>query len=346
MSFLKSNPAWIFGSFGADLLVLALPGLLFWVLVKSLSPLLPSWVTALGVGAAWVDAGHVYMTGWRFLGSRAVKERITQALWVSAIFIVCLSWLESGVPGFWSLVTYFTAYHHIRQFYGFSRWYERLSGAKSRFASNLLLGLTSLPWIGFHFRSDLDFGGFYTGQELFLLPNPLLLRACVVLWGAALLVYIGSLARVAKDGPLRVQGLIGVVAPALLQGLCFFFGRNMVEVLAPLQIAHGIAYNWVIGESTFRLGALRAGRKACHTVVWLAAAVLGTVTLFGENAVESFEYGVNDGRVETSPVLLALLATPLIWHYWVDGRIWRNRVPAMRAIVGFHGSQSSRSSPD
>lgn len=316
---------WILGSFRKDASFLILPG--FFALAFSFAfirganePLL---YALLAVG--FIESGHVYTTFWRtYLHP---EERRSSILYVAvplAIFALFATWMYVGRAGMWSFVAYANIFHHVRQYYGFNRWYQGLAKRPEPLSDFFLYSLCLLPVVGYHFRSD-AIKGYYSEADLLLFPQPTLLKATAIAFvtiAAAWVVFEVVRWRKGHREPGRI---LSIFTPATLYGVCFFFGTSISTILFPLVISHGCAYFGVMGESLRRTQKSRFPTFVRAVVVVVSTAVLlGGLEFYLELEWLDFSDAGPSGSLVAS-LVTGLYLVPLFSHFVFDAFIWRRK---------------------
>jgi hypothetical protein len=276
---------------------------------------------------ALVDSGHVYST---FLRTHFNQEerKSTLKYWTypGAVFLSLFAWYVLRLPYFWSFVVYFNVYHQIRQFYGITRWYEKLYGRTSFWNHFFVYVLSAGPFVIYHFRPDAR-GGYYTDTELFLLtPFTTLYPWLTFIYILSVLAWVGYESALLMRYDRREPGrILSILTGGFIYAFAFFLGNDQAEVLVPLQVSHGIAY--------FRLLALSLKRvqpAVYKTFPRALTIVIATAVFFGGiegGIVERFiDFDTNYTLSPANPFLAfiyALILTPQLCHFIFDARIWR-----------------------
>jgi hypothetical protein len=265
----------------------------------------PNWLWGPALGFLvyqWLDVGHAFPTIFRVAPKWGSRPVFTWALPLLVFVFLVAGFLLSPR---WTLVAvvYLTAFHHIRQFYGVSRWYQYLNGRLDSWSGRWLYALTLLPLLLVHFREDLKSSQFAWAQ----LPHfenasaetilKLALAAAWAGWG------LFELARLRRYGP-ELNRTLSVLLPALLHYWCFLKAPTIEAMLFPLLTIHALTYFFVVDR--------KSGKGAWNLPLLFAAGLIG-----GASVLAMEEFG--EGR----PAILALALTPTIWHYVIDGFIWR-----------------------
>lgn len=318
---------WILGGFPKDLLFIFLPGFLGFALSAWIPPFSPAFLPYAFVTLAVVDSGHVYTTIWRtWLHPEERNSRPIYWTVPLAVFLFFGAWHFSGLPHLWAFVVYTTLYHHVRQFYGFSKWYQKLNGRFSRVSDFFLYLLSYLPIALHHFRPG-AVAEYYSERDLFLYPSPAMFQAGLWVYFAALAAWLAFELREARVSGFALNRFLSVLAPAAIYGGSFLWMTRHDAVLFPLLLSHGISY-FAVMEQSLR----RTRPKLFPTALKAGLAVVVTAAAFG--SAEHFldlEFFSAENAYAPAPgellraLLVGALLTPLFSHYLFDAVIWRHR---------------------
>jgi len=274
-----------------------------------------------------IDSGHVYSTLWRTYFHR--EERISSSIYIWTpliIFVIGFCWFHFQIPYLYSFIFYATAYHHIRQFYGVTKWYEKLDGSFTKWSGRFLYILSLTPAIAAHFRSDLVIE-FYTSKDLLMNPNPEVFKWIVWLNIFLILAYVVYEYNNYRTGQFKLNRCLSVVAPVVLYTTVFYVGTDGFQILLPLMVAHGIPYYAMLG-----VGLTRTRPKVFPSYMSVIKAVLITTVLFGgfEFYFEREIIEFDDKYLYVTPkvwesLLLGLYVIPMMCHYTLDAFIWKSK---------------------
>lgn len=274
-----------------------------------------------------IDSGHVYSTLWRTYFHIEEWRSSSLYIWTPIIiFIIGFSWFHFQLPYLYSFIFYATAYHHIRQFYGVTKWYEKLDRSFTKWSVRFLYMLSLSPAIAAHFRSDLVIE-FYTEKDLFMYPNPMIFKYMVGLNVMLVLSYLAYELNNYRRGDFKLNRCLSVVAPVILYTTVFYVGKDGFQILLPLMVAHGIPYYAMLG-----VGLTRTRPKRFPSYMTVAKAVLFTAVLFGgfefyfEREIIDFDerYLFIPPKLWES-LLLGLYVIPMMSHYTLDAFIWKSK---------------------
>lgn len=321
-----SDSAWILGAPRRDLALILLPGLAGLAIAALFTDGSRPLLLAALVAATLIDSGHVYLTVWRTV-FRPAERRAAHIYWSVplAIFAAVALWLALPLPGLWTALVYLTVYHHVRQFYGVSRWYQKLAGRFDAPSGRWLYALTLIPFALFHVRPGVRVA-LFSGDDLLLSPHAGLYTAGLAAFALVVAAWLFREVRLWRRGHREPGRVLSIAAPALLYALCFLVARTETAILLPLLLSHGIPYFALMGHSLRRLEPARY-----RTALGTAFVLLATAALFG-GAESWLEHSVittqtpnyASAGVSTGQALLtALLLVPLVSHYIWDAFIWR-----------------------
>lgn len=321
---------WILGSARFDLLFLTTPALTGLAIALAFPQLGETSLVYGFVATAVLDSGHVYTTAWRtYLHGPVFKETLLYWFTPLAFLLLFWTWSFTKLPGLWSFVIYSTLYHHIRQTYGLSKWYQTLNRRSDPLSDRFLYTLSLLPVLMYHFREGV-IGGYYSNADLFLHPHAAILNALSAIYGLILLAWMGYEIHLYGRGVREPNRLLSVALPALVYGYCFLLGQTFTQVLFPLLITHGSAYIAIMATSLNRTQKERFKTPlVALLVLLLTALVFGLTESWIEESTLGDEY---EGQSLLRSFLIALTLTPLYCHYVFDALIWKKTHPEASAI--------------
>jgi hypothetical protein len=310
---------WILGSLKCDLVFLMLPGL-FSVGISMLFPHLAESSLVYGlIATGLVDSGHVYTTFWRTLFTSGKKR---QWPWMVPVFFILFFgvWYYFSFPGLWTFVVYSTLFHHVRQSYGFSKWYQTLNHRADPISDRFFYGLIILPMVTYHFSPG-ALGSYYSENDLFLYPLSNVRDALMVIYSVVLFSWICYETKLWKRGLRESNRIISVGYPALIYGYCFLVGETLTQILIPLLFVHGVAYFGVMGQTLHR-----TQKQRFSSLFEALSLVIITACVFGlsEAWIEEEALNLHSGSpLWLSSLLIGLTLMPLYCHYFYDAIIWK-----------------------
>lgn len=148
----------ILGKRWLDVALVFMPGLVAFFAFRWFEPDSVAFVVGSFVAVHILDSGHSYTTALRVYRPGADPQpsaRLKTAYTVIPIVIFAgvTLWIYARVPGFWTMLLYFTLFHHTRQLYGVLRWYQKLNRRFDAYSHLFLYAFVLLPALLFHGRS-------------------------------------------------------------------------------------------------------------------------------------------------------------------------------------------------
>ncbi len=311
---------WILKTPSREFSFLYLPGLLA-VLVAVFFPSLGAESLLYGLFAVgFVDSGHVYTTMWRtWLHPEEVVSDKSYVLFPLVFFILFSSWFYFQIPYLWAFVVYATLYHHTRQIYGFSKWYQKLNQRQDPESDRYLYFFAYFPMVIYHFRPE-AIGAYYTERDLFLYPQTGLRDFFLSFYLMVGMTWVYREWRLWKSGIRELNRLISIAFPGMIYGYCFLVGTTVTQVLFPLLFLHGVAYLGVMGQSLSKTQKRFQKEGIAFFVVLITALLFGLLDSWvEENFLETF---IGQAPVLNS-LVVGLALTPLFSHYAFDALIWK-----------------------
>lgn len=318
---------WIFRSWRLDIAWLIVPGLIGLILSQFIQKGSPALYPYYFFTYAIVDGGHIWLTHLRTYGSRAERTSTTRYYWVPLlVFGLFSTWYFLGIPYIWSFIFYNTVFHHVRQYYGVNRWYQKLSGRPDTYSNYFLYALLYLPFLLFHFRDDVNVK-YFSSQDLLNYPSAELFQIFLPIYFAVFIAWMIYELYLYTRGVREWGRLLSILMPTALSGFCFLGGKNGIEIIFPMTLAHGIAYMGLIG-----LSLQRTQKERYQTWKSVAAVIAGTCILLGGYHFWMEEHWVDFDWPYTHlapTIFMALLvgahATAVITHYIFDAYIWSGK---------------------
>lgn len=304
----------------------------------------PLWVYLLGFVA--FDVAHVWGTAYvTYLDEERFRRRRALYLWpIPASFAAAFALHLSSPVWFWTALAYFAIYHFAKQQYGFIAIYKALAKERSRFDYHLdkaTLWVGALgPVLLWHATPAGQFDWFGSGEE-FLFRLPMELRPVVA--GVMALVGTTWLVRqahvVARGGRLNRGKTLWMVASWASWYAGVRLSDHLLVSAAFLNFFHGLPFLVLVWR---RCNARHErGTTGARLVGWLSARGRAWAFYGFVFAIALVEELLWDGVVwrsylpsllDVSPPALsafalslwiALLSTPQIVHYFLDGFIWK-----------------------
>jgi len=320
---------WISGSRKLDIGILGFSGLIGLFLYEIVKGNTLALIIYGFILTQFFDAGHNYVTFWRTFFKRATsKDKIYFLLLFLFCFLVIYSWLALKIPYFWAFFLYFTFFHHIRQYYGISRWYQKLNNRSCPKSNFFLYALTISPFILFHFRNFPTITNF-PKVDLFKYPDPQLFKIGIFAYAIILIGWIIHEYTLYSNGKREFNRFLSIFMPGLLHFIIFLLASDFLQILFPLFLVHGLSYIFLMGITLDKLEF-----KKGHFIPLVA----GSAVLFGladylyRHFILHENYGYLIGKSNFDILILALITTPAIFHYFSDGVIWTGQNADMRLL--------------
>jgi hypothetical protein len=312
---------WILRSFSKDLTYFILPGVLS-ILLATLYPSLGETSLIYGfIATAFIDSGHVYTTVWRtYFHPEERSSHWVYLVTPVAVLFIFTSWYYLELPGMWSFVVYATLFHHLRQYYGFSKWYQQLNQRTDSTSDNFLYALCVLPFIAYHFRDGVV-GGYYSTADLFLFPDQRILGICLGVYFLTLVAWVVREVSLYGKGIREPNRLLSVAFPSGVYAYCFLIGETITQTLFPLLFVHGVSYFAIMGQSLTRTRSkvFRSGSVAL-AIILLTGLIFGSGESWLEEEMTEL---LSEQPRGISSLVIGLSLTPLYCHYVFDAFIWK-----------------------
>ena len=340
----KLTPAgrapWIL-SRGVDITLIVGAPLLSVALLLPLARVVSSrsiWVAVMAFGAV----GHHLPGFLRTYGDRALFRQYRLRFLVAPplVFGATLAFALRDLHGVALVALVWSAWHGMMQHYGFVRIYEAKVHAPSRFMANLDFSM-ALSWFAVCLLFSPNMGGSIIDAlqtARLALPSPGVLQATRQVALAATVVttvlYVGvtARARLAGGDVSRLKLALLATTTALV-----WFARVVTAdpylSVALFEVLHDVQYLAIVWAFNRRL--VETGQDRTGLARALFSARLGSL---GAYVGVCLAYGAVAFVAYTSPfagvgqtVLISLLVTSGLLHYYYDGFIWKLRRPETRA---------------
>lgn len=279
------------------------------------------------IATGFLDSGHVYVTLWRtYLNPQELRRNKVYIFLPLFWFFLFLAWIVFRWPYLSSFVIYVTVFHNFRQFFGISRWYQKLNKQFSKLSDFFLHLLCLLPFVVLHFRSDKRFISYYANDELFSFPNPMLYKATLIFMSFMLMVWGGfEVYRMRKYRDFNRT--LTVLFPSLIYYYAFVVSRTLSQALFPILISHAVSYFVLNYKVLPKINPKYFTAKRAFGAIILTALVFGTLEFFFEHSFLSL---TSIEKAVPSAVILSIL----FCHYSFDAFLWKRSHPDAPSIYG------------
>lgn len=337
---------WLFSK-RIDILGMFLPFTLMWVIFLCLpSEFLeidfPLWAWVVFV--LGIDVSHVWSTFFRTYFDRQEFENHRVILMISPIvlFMLAFSLAFISIEVFWRVLAYLAVFHFIKQQYGFLALYRLRKGkkvsTKLRLSDKFIIYLgTGIPIVIWHFSPDPNFNWFV--QNDFVFFNNSVLVYTIIKYVLSSLYFILLIIWFVVN--LKNGISLGAILWVSFTVLNWFWGIVFLESDIVFTITnvvgHGIPYLLLIGF--YKSEKSRIKRKTFSFYKWISI-IFSIVLIFAlieeyfwdrllnhekgdffDSFTPYFEFFSENHSVEA--LLLAILVLPQLWHYFIDGIIWK-----------------------
>lgn len=323
---------WILSPTADGALIIGAPLLCVMVVLAlaSLASPFSVWVAVMAFGAV----GHHLPGFLRTYGNRELFRRYRARLLVAPplVFVVTLWFAHRNLHGVALVALVWSIWHGMMQHYGFVRIYDAKAGSPRSQSGRLDLALT-VSW----FATCLVFGPHQSASIIdsmqtagLPLPSATALRAVRIFVFAAMaattVLYVSDVVGARRrGGSVSWQKLALVVTTTALVWFARVFTTNPYVSVALFELLHDVQYLAIVWAFNRRL--VDTGRDD----TWLAGTMfsrrrralvfyIGACLVYGTIAFFTFTR-MGDGAGKS--ILVAMLVTSGILHYYYDGFIWK-----------------------
>lgn len=296
----------------------------------------------------FIDVGHVYSTIYRTYVDKPLINKHKNLFLGLPILLLVLSILLHTISSmlFWRCLAYFAVYHFIRQQYGFLKIYSRknnYSKTKQRIDAFTIYSVTILPILYWHFSNDRNFNWFLKGDFILSTSTSYLPNLINVLFFIVLTVYLISEIQssiLVKTVNIQKNGVIMGTALSWYIGIIYFNSDFVFTFLN--VVCHGIPYMalvWIHGKKTYSKNSSPSFLKLVYgrfsLLIFLLPLVIFAYLEEGfwdafvwneHNSVFTMFKGISHTMSKNIlNIVVPLLALPQLFHYVIDGFIWKIR---------------------
>lgn len=275
-----------------------------------------------------IDSGHIYFTFFRTYANK--DERQSSSLYIYTpliIFSIFFLWIFTNTPFVWHFVVYATLYHNVRQFYGITRWYQKLQKNFSPWPTRFLYLLCLTPVIIYHFRTNI-ITGIYSQKDIFHFPSEFLLNISLVFYISILISWILYETFQIKKNIFSLGRFLSLLTPISAYGFGLILGQNYFQILGPIIAAHGIAYMALVAFSLEKIQPEKYKTFKRTLLLLLGVAIIfGILEAYTEDTLSPLMDGMTYETKVHLPLSLfaAAYLTPLFTHYFFDSLIWKSK---------------------
>jgi hypothetical protein len=318
----------------------------------------PLWAFLLLVVA--VDVAHVWSTLYLSYLDREAFARRRLLFLLPIPVAVLVSWrLHLYSPElFWTLLAYFAIHHFAAQQLGFIALYRTLAGDRDPLDRRLdwwTLWVGALgPVVWWHASPDRDFDWFGNG-EVFLVTldpavKPDILAVMVVVGG----LWVGRQVWLARRGRLNPGKVAWMTAVWLSWAIGVGMAGHPLVSLAAINLLHGGPFLALVWRRCNHRWQGRTSGAASPVLAWLSqkravlafyalVLCLGAIesgiwdwTTWGVYLQPLFGWETLTLRPPLEALLVGVLATPQIVHYYLDRWLWKldGSNPDLNAMLG------------
>ena len=297
----------------------------------------------------FVDVGHVYSTIYRTYIDKQLVSKHQNLFFGLPVLLFALSVLLHSISSilFWRCLAYFAVYHFIRQQYGFLRIYSRkntYSKFKHYIDSVTIYGVTILPIIYWHFSGNRKFNWFLKNDFFQFSTNEWILNSTILLIFLVLIIYfISEGFEVFKSQQINYQKNAIVIGTALSWFIgIVYYNSDFVFTLLNV-VCHGVPYMtlvWIHGKKTHvvsnETNVLNLIYGKFSMLLFLLPIVFFAYIekrfwdafVWHEHNTsfiifDSFNVSLSKNVLN---IIVPLLALPQLFHYVIDGFIWKIKV--------------------
>lgn len=294
----------------------------------------------------FIDVGHVYSTVYRTYVDKETVSKHKNLFVGLPVLLLVISVVLHSISGllFWRCLAYLAVYHFIRQQYGFLRIYSRKDAdnkIRRIIAAVTIYSVTLLPVMYWHVLPGRAFNWFIANDFIIAGAHPLWPALIIsVFWLVIVLYGISEIVFSIRTKTLNVQKNLVVMGTALSWYIGIVYYNSDFVFTFLNVVCHGIPYMslvWIHGKK------LHAQKGSFLKVIYgRFTLLLFLLPLFFIAYVEEgfwdslvwkehgdvfsvFKYISISIPKQALNIIVPLLALPQLFHYVIDGLIWRMR---------------------
>lgn len=264
-----------------------------------------------------LDIGHTYTTAVRLLPFSKHAKYFSLA---GLIFVINLLLLFTRPSLLFQIYVYATFFHHVRQYWGLTAWYQKLYGRSDR--RNFIFSqiLPVFPFLSYHFDIRTKTPEYFQkGVEFFHYPSESLYAFNLIFFIVFLVCYFSYEWTSYRKHSFEVFRVLSITIPTLTHIFSFMIFNFSELALLPLLVGHSITYYLILSYS-MNVNFAQKSKIPWVGILLFVAVLMGTFhfsldSLAASNSLhpESFAF----------KFLIAFLALPALWHYVVDSFVWK-----------------------
>jgi hypothetical protein len=296
----------------------------------------------------FIDVGHVYSTIYRTYVDKPLINKHRNLFFGLPILLLVVSIMLHTISSmlFWRCLAYFAVYHFIRQQYGFLKIYSRkntYSKIKQRIDAFTIYSVTILPIVYWHFSPDRNFDWFLKGDFIVSTNTSHLPYIINALFFFVLIVYlISEIQSSIHNKFINFQKNCIVLGTALSWYIgIIYFNSDFVFTFLNV-VCHGVPYMtlvWIHGKKTYSKSTSTSFLKLVYgrfsLLIFLLPLVVFAYVEEGfwdafvwneHNSVFTIFKNISHSLSKNIlNIVVPLLALPQLFHYVIDGFIWKIR---------------------
>jgi hypothetical protein len=307
------------------------------LLHKSINPIW--WVFLI----LFMDVGHVYSTLYKSYFNKVAMAQHRQLFIFIPILCFTLAFLllQFGVKIFWMGMAYLAVFHFIRQQFGFVKVYQRKNTNKwaDKIDIVCVYAATLFPVLYWHLKGPFEYNWFMDDDFLYFTSTNLLSVATIIYYATLLLFAI----KLIYDA---VQKRFNIAASLIVLGtyVNWYFGivyfKSDFAFTLTNVAAHGIPYIALVwlaskkdAQDARQTSWFRALFKPVGIIVFIAIPLCLAFLEEGfwdafiwqehQSIFKLFEPLQTIELQELKLLLVPLLVTPQLTHYFLDAFIWK-----------------------
>jgi Flp pilus assembly protein TadD len=340
---------WIRGPWTDLLFFVGVPLLLVPLILAA--PGRPSVQELILVLGAFGALGHHLPGMMRAYGDRELFRRFRTRLILAPLFLtlVCVGFSVRGLTGIVLITFLWTTWHTSMQIYGFARIYDSKLGASSPWTTRLDLALCAAWILAPLCYSDARVA--YALDLYYRTGGPLVGASTITALRTAWLAFtaLASLALVARLAWTWARGArpnpVKLVFFAVSFGFwwfCMVAVEHLVAGIALFDVFHDVQYLalvWMFQRARVEKQAGVTGftRFLFRSSGGLIGLYVGLIVAYGSIGHFSGKLASEDAR----NVITGVLAASALFHFYLDGFIWKVREPSTRESLGLAGGSSA-----